>query len=265
MPTVTLTRDGSAPAHATLPRRLRLSRAATERLAASTGTPLPWEPAVPATAPADGSVDPDVAAALAGFARPEVFVDLTLALVRDGRVDQLDAWHRLAGGRVTALAATGEACELAWYDVRWWQPALTALVARPRPDAARPSPRPGLVLPLELLLASGDAHRTGRQDVLAELLARYGGPVADERGRLGEAETREELRTLHTGVQGRLQVVVTSAERRTLGLVSWLLFADGWRELEPRRAGGPPLVALASVPPSALGARVARLVSAVRP
>ena len=293
MPTVTLTLDGSAPTPAALPRRLRLSRAATELLAGTTGTPLPWGRTglatdlaqalggpVPAEAPGadaehelltaglvrpDGTVHPDVEAALATFGRPEVFVDLTLSLARGGHVDQLEAWHRLSGGRVTTLAATGGACELAWYDVRWWHPALTALAARPQPDPTRPAPRPDLVLPLELMLGSGHAHRTGRQDVLAELLGRYGDAVSADGRRLGDAETREELRTLHDSAQGRLRVVVAGAERRTLGLVSWVLFADGWRELEPRRAGGPPLVAVSPVRPEALGARVARLVTAVRP
>ncbi|MFN8195420.1 MAG: hypothetical protein U0R80_14190 [Nocardioidaceae bacterium] len=299
MTTVTLTLgpdvravDGSR-SRDLLRRRLRLSRAAVERLAARAHVPLPWDLAAsrtdlaaalgdPPPAPAtEGEPDtelrrsglllageelhPDVAAALLTFARPEVFVDLTLALPRPAGTAQLAAWHRLAGGRVTALTATARACELAWFDVGWWHRALVRLVAAPRPEPDRPAPSDGLRLPLELVLGSGEALRTQREDVLAELLSRFGSQVTVDGTVVTPQGAREVLRALHLGVQGRLQAVVGSGETRRIGLVGWLLFSDGWRELAAEARRPSPLVSVGAVRPEALGTRVARLVAGVRP
>ena len=61
---------------------------------------------------------------------------------------------------------------------------------------------------------------------------------------------------------GRLRVTV--AGRRGVGWVSWVLFADGWRELTPYADHGVPMVRLRSVPPGRLGERVVGLAAGAR-
>lgn len=138
----------------------------------------------------------------------------------------VDAWH----GGLTALAT------VATYD----EPAAAA----------------DLDLPHELLLGSGVALRLGRQDLLAELVARHqhqvtGGPAA------------EQVRLLHGAGRGRLQVVVAGPRRRA-GWVSWVLQPDGWRRLTPHVTGGVAMVRVTAARPRELGVDVARLVTAVR-
>jgi hypothetical protein len=79
-------------------------------------------------------------------------------------------------------------------------------------------------------------------------------------------ELRERLVRLHTAVAGRLLATVAAREggRARAGWVSWLLYADGWRELVPARVDGRPVVRVEPVTPLDLGARVAALVTAVR-
>lgn len=286
-----------------LPRRFVLSHRAVADLFGRLQMPLPWQadpsaglaellgdgPAEPVDAdptaslveaglveagPVDGhgAVDAEAGRALAGFARPEAIVDLTLArTLPGGGVGQLSAWHRLAGSRVTTVSSSAAGCELAWFDARWWAPSLAALVAEPAGHVtasagATTGPMPGLLVPLELLPALGEARRSGREDLVDELVARAPGPVSrDHPGHvLPEADARAQLRLVGGGVSGRLRAVVAGPATRTIGLVSWVLVADGWRELTPVRSGTVPLVRLDPVPPEALAARVARLVMEVR-
>ncbi len=126
-------------------------------------------------------------------------------------------------------------------------------------------------MPYELLLASGPAVREARPGVLAELLERHRGRVLGPDGTaLTPASAAEQVVLLHTGERGRLQVRVAGGRRREedgrerrLGLVTWVLFDDGWRELAPAPSAGEPAVVVRAVEPARLGGIVARLVEAV--
>lgn len=288
--TTTAVRLGPPPAApeavAALPVRLPLSPAALAWLAAAAGVPLPWQRPTTAGAEelarrlsglpepaaseepvaelaglgaldADGRVRPALLAALVGFARAQVAVDVDVARRLEGGSVALHAWHRRSGDRVTWLTATGGGFELGWCGLAGWPAQLTALAAGGSDAPGADGPRPGLALPLPLLLATGEAVGAGREDLLAALLA-----DPDLAGRA------EEVRLVHRGVRARLQATVAghgpTGDRR-LGVVSWVRFADGWRSLTPVVRAGGPWVRLDPVPPSRLAADVARLVQGVRP
>lgn len=297
---VTLDLDGTPAAAvataALLPRRVLLPRAALESLADRTGTPLPWrtDPAPTRLARALGgpgaavAAEPhperllrarglltatgapvaEVADALGVFASPEVFVRLDLGVRRPAAVRgvaRFTAWHHHGQGRVTAVSsAGGPALELAWFADGHWQRELAHLVTVP-PDEAAGSPADRLTLPYDLLLGSGAARRLRRPAVLAELLARHR-VLGPDGGPLGAPAAAEQVRLLHSTERGRLQVTVAGVGdgRRALGVVTWVLFADGWRALVPATTDGVPVVHVVATAPLTLGAVVVRLVAGVQ-
>lgn len=284
-------RLGPAPsghaAVAALPVRLPLSFAAVVWLADAAGARLPWQRStgtgtgraemerrlsgIPEPDPHDeaveelsglgavnshGRVRPALLAALAVFSGAEVAVDVDLGRRVAGGSVGLHAWHRRSGDRVTWLTVTGGRVELGWCDLSGWSAQLTGLAAGGSDDPAAAGPRPGLSLPLPHLLATGEAVRTGRDDLLAELLRHP--------GLAGEAD---QVHLVHHGVRARLRATVAGrgpAGDRRIGLVSWLRFADGWRSLVPVARTGAPWVRLDPVPPSHFAAEVARLERGVR-
>jgi len=292
MVTVALTDDGRAaapqpgPAPAP-PRRTRLSRAAVELLAVRTGTPLPWDPGHPAAeaeapaaellrhrlvAPA-GDVDPEVAVAMTVLAAPEVLVDVDVSVRppdAPAGFAHLHSWQRRRGGRVASLStAGGHTFELGWHPDAWWQVELARAVTVRTPGSAVTPPAAVVDLPHELLLGSGAALRLPREDVLADLVFRHTGSVHadDDPAALGAAGTDEQVRRLHAAALGRMRTVVAGAAAtgtQRVGWVSWVLFADGWRALEPHVRDGEARVRVHPVSPLRLGVEVARLVAAVR-
>lgn len=183
---------------------------------------------------------------------PELRVDLDVA-VGDTRVH---ARHLFARGRVTAFTTTGDHIEVVAYDDDLWQLELarTVTVTPPHSDAVPPPHT--LELPFELLLGAGEALRLGRDDVLAELMRRYGAGL-----------DVDHVRRLHTGSLGRMRTVVSgtgSWGARRAGWVSWSLFADGWRALTPFTSRGIAMVRVHRVEPLRLGVEVARLMTRVR-
>ncbi|MCW2845800.1 MAG: hypothetical protein JWN22_3716 [Nocardioides sp.] len=307
MATVTLNLDGTAAPEpdpvALLPRRLRLSRPAVERLAERTAAPLPWddrpepsrtaralgpEAGPPGETPGDGDPDsellgarvltsagevhPEVAEALAVFGAPEVLVDVDVSVLRAGAPGgfaQVHSWQRLRAGRVTTLAGAGGTLELAWFDDDLWQVELARAVTVTRPRSQARPPARVLDLPHELLLGSGEALRLHREDVFGELVARHTGSVFADQGEipLGRAGTDEQVRLLNASVLGRMRTVVSGVGdtgARKIGWVSWLLFGDGWRALTPYTLGHEPRVRIHPVEPLRLGVEVARLVTGVR-
>lgn len=286
---------------ARLPRRVRLSREAVEHLATLTGVPLPWpdapeqtrtaralEPDAPRPGPDEaadpvaelrearlltalGDVHPEAADAMAVLGAPEVLLDLDLSVRRSDAVAgfaQLHAWHRLQGGHVTTLATAGGRLELGWLGVDLWQLELARAVSVTGPRTTARAPQPVIDLPHELLLGAGEALRLRREDVLGELVARHTGSVLAGRSDrpLGRAATDEQVRLLHTSVLGRMRTLVAGVGTRgarKAGWVSWLLFPDGWRALEPHVRDHEPRVLVHPVEPLRLGVEVARLVTAV--
>ena len=191
---------------------------------------------------------------------PEIACDVDVTAPRpDGRPGwaRLRCRHGLRGDRVASTATAGGAVEVAAFPVEHWQAELARAATVPLPEVALPPPGERVEVPLEVLLAAGEAVRSGRADVLDELVRRA---AADDPSGL-----RDQLVRLHTASTGRLlATVATRGSTPRLGWVSWLLFADGWRSLTAIRQEGRPTVRLARVTPLDLGTQVAALVTLVR-
>lgn len=288
--TLHLDRPGAVDPAAALPRRVRLSRVATERVAQLTDCPLPWAtrrepssaqrrlgPALPPGRPAPADADrelrelglldaagdlfPELPAAMAAFGSPDVLVDLEVSVRRPGGFAQLRSWQRRRNGRVTTMSTAGGPVELGWFPEDLWHAELARAVTV-APTRAGGEPPTGVIdLPHELLLGGGEAIRLGREDVLAELVRRHTGDV------VCAGVVAEQVRLLHTSSVGRMRTVVsgigTSGARKT-GWVSWSLFPDGWRALTPYVREAKAMVRVHPVGPLRLGIEVARLASGVQ-
>lgn len=189
---------------------------------------------------ADGRVDDGLAGAVGLLATPEVALDLDLAV---GGL-RARAWHRQAGGAVATLATVdGLVFELAWCGVDQWPLELARVAVLPEDAATGDSGVPDrLDVPYELLDAAGEAVRSDRADLLPVLLARHPGVLRDGEGRpLGEVEAGAALTALLQESRGRLRALVadvSGAETTVVGVVSWVLVADGWRALRPHSTAG---------------------------
>ncbi|MDF9717362.1 hypothetical protein INN71_13515 [Nocardioides sp. ChNu-153] len=183
-------------------------------------------------------VDAGVLGAIGLLAAPRIGVDLDVVA---GGV-RAKAWHRQAGGAVATLATVdGIVFDLAWFPSDAWADELGRVAVIPEDVTLTPSSVPECVdLPYELVDAAGEALRTHRADVLPALVAQHLGAVRDQDGRvLGEGEVLTVVQALHTETQGRLRAMLAdiAAEATTVGVVSWLLLADGWHQLRPHRDG----------------------------
>ncbi len=191
---------------------------------------------------------------------PDVTCVVDVSVRRDeshGGWVQVRSRQELHGGLVTAVTSAGARAEVAWWGVDEWAGRLGRLADVPVPEGPAP-PEPEVEVPLDVLLGAGEALRTQRPDVLDELVRRAAptDPTA----------LREQLVRLHTAVVGRLLAVVAARDggAARAGWVSWLLFADGWRALTPRRRHGGPVVRLTAAGPLDLGRQVAAQVALVR-
>ena len=192
---------------------------------------------------------------------PEVTCDIEVSVRRRGSHGgwlQLHSGQALRGDTVAAVSSAGGRVEVAWWGVDEWHAQLTRAATVPVPEAAEPPPPPEFEVPLDVLLASGEAIRTHGPEVLDELVRRSG---CDD-----PALARDLLVRLHTAVVGRLLATVAARDgnARRVGWVSWVLFSDGWRTLSPTRVDGRPSARIVPVQPSGLAPQVARLASVVR-
>jgi hypothetical protein len=199
--------------------------------------------------------------ALEPLRSPEIACDVDVTAPRpDGRPGwaRLRCRHGLRGDRVASTATAGGTVEVAAYAVEHWQTELARAATVPLPEGGPRPPDDRVDMPLEVLLAAGEAVRSGRADVLDELVRRA---RAQDPGGL-----RDQLVRLHTAAAGRLVATVATRGSATprLGWVSWVLFADGWRSLTPLRQEGRPIVHVAPATPLELGAQVAALVTRVQ-
>ncbi len=187
-----------------------------------------------------GRVDDALRGAVGLLASPDVALDLE---VTAGDAHAL-AWHRQAGGAVATLAtADGIVFELAWFPVAHWPGELARAAVLPEDLVLSPSAvAAALDVPYELADAAGEAVRTGRGDLVSVLVSRHGeqhgGQVTDRDGTpLSPAEAGAALHALATEPRGRLRALladVSGPETTTVGVVSWVLLADGWHALRPR-------------------------------
>ena len=173
----------------------------------------------------DTALDEGLLGAIGLLAAPAVALDLDVT----AGPARVRAWHRQRGDAVAALAtADGVVFELAWFATDRWADELARVAVVPEDLPAGASGVPDrLDLPYELLDATAEAVRSNRSDLLSVLVAQHD----------ADLESVPVLAALATEVRGRLRALVAdvSGERTTVvGVLSWLLLADGWRALRPR-------------------------------
>ncbi|HEY1134271.1 MAG TPA: hypothetical protein VGE77_06810 [Nocardioides sp.] len=212
---------------------------------------------------ADG-VDRGVLGAIGLLAAPRIGVDIDVTAAGA----RAKAWHRQADGAVATLAtADGLVFELAWFDGEAWPDELRRIAGVPEDVPLGPSALPESVdLPYELVDAAGEALRSNRSDVLPAIVAQHTGEVVDGAGRvLSDGEVLTVVQALHDETQGRVRAMVADVGTgsTTVGVVSWLLLADGWHALRPHRDGDQHRVAVTRVEPGDFPAALAPVLAEV--
>lgn len=273
----------------TPPRRVRLPRAAVDRLAELVGTPSP------ATQMSGRRADPGTSARLGTSGRgsepsptPDDDVDRFLAsagLAESGvPTDQgravLAVWHAptlaielealvelrsgavrvrsrqcaLAGWVVCLSTADGHHFELSRLGAdAWWLEVARAAHVDTR--ALRPVPDPEVVpdvveTPWELLLATGEAVRSRRHDLLGQMVADHSGTTlaggsTDGLRVADDTDVRRWHERLESASCGRLHAAVMGRSGRGrpgAGVLEWVLLHDGWRSLTPLTRDGRAMV-----------------------
>ena len=179
------------------------------------------------------------AGAVGLLATPEVALDLDLA-AGDARAR---AWHRQAGGAVATLATVdGVVFELAWFARRAVAAELARAAVLPEdlPVAAGTALPDVIDVPFELLDAAGEAVARDRPDLLPVLAARHSGTAWSTSTAVPLASRARPRcsRSLAQEARGRLRALVADVsgeETTVVGVVSWVLLADGWHALRPHR------------------------------
>lgn len=258
------------------PRRVRLTRAAVDRLAELAGVPSPVAPMlaggvsaglvgrlgdegpapaavddldealVAATLLADGVPTEEGRAVLAVWHAPALAVELeVLVRLRRGTV-RVRSWHRNLDDWVVCLSTgDGLAFELTWLAAEdWWlelgRAAHVDLAMLRESEYAAPLPAV-VETPWELLLATGEAVRRHRTELLDVMVADHTGTTlaGDSPGMLetaADADVRLWHEQLESDSRGRLHAAVMGRDRRGrpgVGIVEWVLLGDGWRSLTP--------------------------------
>lgn len=212
----------------------------------------------------DDEADAGVVGALGLLATPAVAVDLDVVV---GRV-RARAWHRQRGNAVATIATTdGIVFELAWFETDKWPAELARVAVVPEDVPLAESALPELVdLPYELLDAGAEAVRTGRPDLLDTIVAHHAGSVTDGAGApVADTSVAGLVGGLVSGTQGRLRALVADLDAggTVVGVVSWVLLDDGWRELRAHQAGDAHRVEVRRVEPDDLGATLGPVLAEV--
>jgi hypothetical protein len=187
----------------------------------------------------DGILDDGLAGALGLLATPRVAVDLDV-VIDSARAR---AWHRESEGAVATLATVdGVVFELAWFETAAWANEISRAAVLPSDRAMRGTALPDAIdVPFELLDAASEAVRSGRSDLLPVLASRHSGSATDADGDpITDVDLTSMLSALIIDSRGRLRALgadVSGGETHLVGVVSWVLLADGWHALRPRRQG----------------------------
>jgi len=212
----------------------------------------------------DDLPDQGVAGALGLLAAPAVALDLDVVLDRvRGR-----AWHRQRDDAVATLATTdGLVFELAWFSSEQWPGELARVPALPADLGLEPSAAPDVVdLPYELLDAGAEALRTGRSDLLDTIVAHHSGAVTGPDGAaVDDAAVTTLVSALVAETRGRLRALVADIDAggAMVGVVSWVLLADGWRQLLGHQTDDAQRVEVRRVQPTDLAATLAPVLAEV--
>ena len=302
------------------PRRVRLTRAALDRLAGLAGVESPAAQVVASdgslaglgqrlsTRGADAGRDPDLDPGLDPDLGPDLEALVAAGLVRDGAPTAegsavLTVWHSpalavelellvvLPRGQVRARSrhhnlddwvvcvstADGATFELAWLSADdWWlELGRAAHVDSSTLDrVGGDEPLPDVVeTPWELLLATGEAVRRRRLDLLDTMASDHtgltcAGDSLDTLVAADDGDVRRWHEQIETASCGRLHATVMGRSERGrpgAGIVEWVLFRDGWRALTPFRRDGWAMVRIERTSPvdlpRALAVRAAEVTS----
>jgi hypothetical protein len=187
----------------------------------------------------DDALDEGLAGALGLLATPTVAVDLDVTIDNA----RARAWHRESDGAVATLATVdGVVFELAWMEAAAWGDEIARAAMLPTDRTLRGTALPDAIdVPFELLDAASEAVRSGRSDLLPVLASRHSGSALDADGvPISDVVLTSMLSALIIDSRGRLRALgadVSGGETRLVGVVSWVLLADGWHALRPRRQG----------------------------
>ena len=219
----------------------------------------------------DGELDPGLAGAVGLLATPTVAVDIDVVV--EGV--QVKAWHRQSDlGVATLSTADGIVFELAWLAPSQWGDEMSRVAALPGDLPLRASGVPVEVdIPFELLDAAGEAVHSGRGDLVPVLADHHSGSVVEGDQPVPDADVAGLLQTISRESRGRLRALVAHVDGGSspgsisvVGVLSWLLLADGWHALETHQsAGDAPLVRLRAVDASDLAPALAPLIAEVSP
>ncbi|WP_310525923.1 hypothetical protein [Nocardioides sp.] len=185
----------------------------------------------------DDGVDPGLTGAIGLLATPTLALDIDVAAPGS----QVKAWHRQAGNAVATLATCdGLVFELAWFSVDQWPGELARAADIPDDIPLTESSVPEEIdLPFHLVDAIGEALRASRADLVPVLMSQHGEGVVDGRAEpLADNVATTAVAAIHTEGRGRLRVLaarVADTATTDIGLVSWVLLADGWHSLTPHQ------------------------------
>jgi hypothetical protein len=213
----------------------------------------------------DGVADAGVLGALGLVATPNLAVDLD---VTAGGI-RAKAWHRQSGRAVATLSTNdGIVFELAWFDTAQWPDELARVAAVPEDIEVDQSQLPEVVdLPYDLLDGCGEAIRTQHADLVPVIVAAHAGQIVDGSGKpVADAAVAPLVSALVTETQGRLRGLAADVAGQgapLIGVVSWLLLADGWRSLRAHQAGAQRRVEVRRVEPSDLAPLLAPVLAEV--
>lgn len=212
----------------------------------------------------DETPDAGLVGAVGLLATPAVAVDLDVAV---GSV-RARAWHRMRDDAVATLATTdGLVFELAWFEAAAWPGELARVAAVPEDVELDRGAFPDRVdLPYELLDAGAEAIGSRRTDLLGTIVAHHSGRTLDGRGRpVDDASIASLLGALAEETQGRLRAMVADIDAggAVVGVVSWVLLADGWRVLRPHQRDGVRLVEVVRVDAGDLAAELGPVLAEV--
>jgi hypothetical protein len=212
----------------------------------------------------DDGPQPGLLGAVGLLATPRLALDVDVA----AGGTQVKAWHRHADGAVATLSTCdGIVFELAWFPTDRWTDELARVTAVPEDVPTRTSAVPAVLdLPYAVVDAVGEALRSGRPDLVPVLVTQAGQAVLSDDEVLGEAEATAAVSALHAESRGRMRILAAEVarERTTdVGVVSWVLLADGWHSITPRHDQDGPRVTVRRVDPADLATELSPVLAQV--
>jgi hypothetical protein len=212
----------------------------------------------------DDGPQPGLLGAVGLLATPRLALDIDVA----AGGTQVKAWHRYADGAVATLSTCdGIVFELAWFPTDRWTDELARVTAVPEDVPTGTSAVPdALDLPYAVVDAVGEALRGGRSDLVPVLVTQAGQAVLSDGATLAEGAATAAVSALHSESRGRLRILAAEVarERTTdVGVVSWVLLADGWHSITPRHDADGPRVTVRRVDPSDLATELSPVLAQV--